>query len=952
MFPGGAAPGVGRRAGGSGRRRGAAVLLAGVCGLLAAGAGSPGRDSAPAPAGARSPVRDSPPASAGAGSPERDSAPASAGGGSPERYSRRTVGCSIPDVTLVDQGGARVRLANELARPGPVLVQFIFTTCSTICPVLAGTFAAVAKRLPDARLLSISIDPDEDTPARLAAYAERFGAGPRWRLLTGRLEDVIAVERGFDAYRGNKMRHEPLTWARAAPGQPWLRLEGLPTAADLAAEVRTLAAATGAPAGGAEEGTAAERLAKDARVAAARAAGQASATARAAAPAPPAPPATPAVPAVTAAPAMTAAPAVTAPPAAPATTAATARAAAVPGTALPVGAGAEATAAAAARGRRIYRDGVLPSGRPVRAVVAGEAGGGGTEGVAGGAGGGGAEGVAVETARLACAGCHRASGYGGVEGGTLVPPITAPALFGGRQPAPAELLGKLYREELAQASWTRLRSAAVAQRPAYTSETLAAAVRRGTDPRGRALDPLMPRYELDAGAMADLAAYLRTLSAAPASGVDAAVIHFAVVVAGDVEPERRRAMLDVARAFCAAKNGDTRRQLSRPPASPGYRDELRQTWREWALHVWELRGPEATWGAQLERSYGAQPVFALLSGIATGAARWRPVHEFCERREVPCVFPNTDLPVVSPPGAWTLYLSAGLALEGRALARHLVELGGSGQAAGRVVEQAAERVVQVYRDTAPGHTAAAALREAMAGAAAPVHVEELVIGADAPAPAAALAARLDGRRPAAVVLWLDRRDAAALLPALVTGAAGGTPGSPGAGGPDGGACAGGPTGTAGAASSAGVRQLYLSYSLLGETLPPLPAVLRERTRLTYRFALPGRPAPEGNRARAWLRSRAVAGPHERIRLDTYFALAMAGDALERLAGRFSREYFVETIERETERAANPGVFPRLGLGAGQRFAAKGCYLVKLAAAGAEPPLLAEGDWIVPTAGVN
>src|SRR5215472_471454 len=118
-------------------------------------------------------------------------------------------------------------------------------------------------------------------------------------------------------------------------------------------------------------------------------------------------------------------------------------------------------------------------------------------------------------------------------------------------------------------------------------------MRRGVDPGGRALDPLMPRYTLDGGAMADLTAYLRTLSAAPAPGVDAAALHFAVVVAGDVEPERRRAMLEVARAFFRAHNDDVRRQLGRPPDPLATRDELRRTRREWALHVWELKGPEA-----------------------------------------------------------------------------------------------------------------------------------------------------------------------------------------------------------------------------------------------------------------------------------------------------------------------------------------------------------------------
>lgn len=790
-----AAPGEARRGSVGGPRRAAAAALALACGLLASGAG-----------------------------PQ-------------ERLHRQSAGTSIPDVTLVDQDGAAFRLAAELGRPGPVVLQFIFTTCATVCPALSGTLAAAQDRLPGVRLLSISIDPEEDTPARLAGYARRFGAGPRWRLLTGRLEDVIAVERAFDAYRGNKMRHEPVTFARAAPGRPWLRLEGLLTGGELAAEVRRL---TGA-AEGAEDTAAAGTAA--------------------------------------------------------------------PGTAV----AGRATAAAEttlARGRRIYREGILPSGKPLRAAVAG--------------------GAIVAEARLACAGCHRPSGYGGVEAGTLVPPVTATALFGRPGASAAELLGKLYQEELAQASWTRLRSAATARRPAYTEETLAAAVGRGIDPAGRALDPLMPRYEMDAGAMGDLAAYLRTLSAAPAPGVDAAAIHFAVVVAGDVEPDRRRAMLEVAQAFVRSKNAETRRLLARPPTSPGYRDEQRRTWREWVLDVWDLPGPPAGWAEALERHDRARPVFALLSGIAAGGAEWRPVHEFCERRGIPSLFPDTDLPVVSPAGAWTLYLSEGLALEGRSLARYLAERPVATAGEPRSVaangpsgapEGGPPRIVQVFRDGAAGATAAASLREAMGADAAAGRLTEVVLGAHearASAPGF-LTARLAGTPPAALVLWLDGADVAELAPALTGGGRGDVP------------------------------ELYLSYSLLGEELPPLPDALRARTRLSYRFALPGRVAPGAYRARAWLLSHGVAGTRERIRLDTFFTFAMAADALERLSGNFSRAYFVETIERETERTANPGVYPGLGLGAGQRFAAKGCYLVKLAAGGpaARPSLAAEGDWIVP-----
>ena len=438
----------------------------------------------------------------------------------------------------------------------------------------------------------------------------------------------------------------------------------------------------------------------------------------------------------------------------------------------------------------------------------------------------------------------------------------------------------------------------------------------------------MPRYELDDAELADLAAYLRTLSAAPAPGVDPTALHLAVVVAPGVDAGRKRAMLDVVEAFFRYRNAEMRHLLDRLAPSPGTPANLRQTWREWVLHVWQLEGPPAGWAAQLARSYREQPVFALLSGL--GGGEWRPVHEFCERTAVPCVFPNVELPVAAPAGAWTLYLSPGLTVEARALGRHLAAAA-AGRPAGRQV-----RIVQLYRDRSPGQVPAAALRAELQGAKG-VRLADLALDAAGAAAATPEPRSLAGLLPAgpeaptALVLWLDRADLAALAPALALAL------EPAAsGGADGG----------GGGGSGGGAKLYLSYSLLGEELPALPPALRDRTFLTFRYALPGDPAPQAQRARAWLRARRVASAHERLELDTLFTLAAADDALERLAGRYSRAYFVETLEREVERDANPGVYPRLGLGAGQRFASTGCYIVK-PAAGAPGGLAAASGWIVP-----
>jgi protein SCO1/2 len=171
---------------------------------------------------------------------QQQQTPAQAG----EKVTRTSASYDVPDVTLTDMNGERVPLASALAYDGPVFLQFIFTTCPTICPVMSSTLSSAQEKLGTeaarVRMVSISIDPEQDTPERLHEYARKFKAGPQWMFLTGDLEKIVAVQKSFDAYRGNKMRHEPLTFMRAAPGKPWLRLDGLLSAAQLIGEYRRL----------------------------------------------------------------------------------------------------------------------------------------------------------------------------------------------------------------------------------------------------------------------------------------------------------------------------------------------------------------------------------------------------------------------------------------------------------------------------------------------------------------------------------------------------------------------------------------------------------------------------------------------------------------------------------------------------------------------------------------
>lgn len=150
---------------------------------------------------------------------------------------RTTADYALPPVTLVRDDGKSVSLADELNDGRPVLLTFIYTSCTTICPMVSQTFEQLQEQLGSERdkvhIVSISIDPEEDTPARLKSYAERFGAGPEWQYYTGTVDASVAAQRAFNVYRGDKMNHTAVAFLRAAPGKPWLRLDGLATPDEL-----------------------------------------------------------------------------------------------------------------------------------------------------------------------------------------------------------------------------------------------------------------------------------------------------------------------------------------------------------------------------------------------------------------------------------------------------------------------------------------------------------------------------------------------------------------------------------------------------------------------------------------------------------------------------------------------------------------------------------------------
>ncbi len=164
-----------------------------------------------------------------------------------DQATRSKADYAIPQIKLVRADGKTVWLADEINDGRPVVMDFIYTTCTSICPVSSQTLAGLQTKLGAAssavHLVSISIDPENDTPDRLRQYARKFGAGPAWNYYTGTLAASNAAQHAFDVYRGDKMSHTPVTLIRAAPGQSWVRIDGFATPDQLFSELREVVSA-------------------------------------------------------------------------------------------------------------------------------------------------------------------------------------------------------------------------------------------------------------------------------------------------------------------------------------------------------------------------------------------------------------------------------------------------------------------------------------------------------------------------------------------------------------------------------------------------------------------------------------------------------------------------------------------------------------------------------------
>ena len=512
-------------------------------------------------------------------------------------------------------------------------------------------------------------------------------------------------------------------------------------------------------------------------------------------------------------------------------------------------------------GELIYRSGRLSSGAPLRAQREPD--------------------MQLEGSMAACINCHRRSGLGMMEGRRTIPPIAGSYLFHPRSVG-ADQMDLPFVEGMQ------------ADRDPYDEHTLARAIRTGIGADGQPLSYLMPHFQLDDQQMKSLIDYLRQLSPGPTPGVTSSVLHFATIITPDADPVARAGMLDVLTKFFDDKNHYTRAESPRLHSS---RRMMFKVNRRWELHVWQLSGAPETWESQLQVKLAAEPVFAVISGL--GGVTWAPVQQFCEKQELPCLFPNVELPVHADSDFDSLYLSRGVLLEAAMIAHEL-------RAAGK--DNRPRRLVQIYRSKDIGSAAATALRASLAGMDTPVVDIPLPSGSGHSELSRAVNTLADGD---AVIFWLRGNDLASLRsPRSI------------------------------------IRQAYISGRMGGLEHAPLPAPWRAITRMTYPFNLPERRRVQVDYPLGWFRMRQIPVVSEQIQTDTYLVCAIVSDALNHMVDTFVRDYLIERIEEMLEHRILTGYYPRLALAPEQRFASKGGFMVAFRDLHGTS-ISARSGWIVP-----
>ena len=525
-------------------------------------------------------------------------------------------------------------------------------------------------------------------------------------------------------------------------------------------------------------------------------------------------------------------------------------------------------------GELMYRDGILPSGQVMEGFIRGD--------------------VEVDSTAFSCSSCHLRAGLGSVEGGVVTPPTNGNKLYLPyvRPPSLNDIPDRAGRIIYAKT---------VQERPAYTRETLAIALRFGTDPAGQVFNDVMPRYPLADRDMAILIRYLEYLSAEPSPGASSTEYRFATIISDDVSEADRQALLRPLQSIIAQKNQQL--ALYEDFIKFGYvpTADMKYSFRRATLDIWELHGPSSSWRSQLSAYYTKNPVFAVLGGISN--SDWGPIHAFCEAERLPCLFPITPFPPLSTPGWYTYYLDKGYAQEGEAVARYL----------NRQAEVTIDTpILQIVQDSPIGKGLAAGFQRLWSEQDRQA-VVTITLSAGQLKKPGTLAKLIKKHKPAALMLWTDAVTAQE-FPKIVA-----MPSAP--------------------------KMVFVSFGYMGKNLLSMPDVVRDRIFITYPYRLTPYVGPKtgGIDARTPILASFRDFDDRRIASRTISALQLSiFPSLSLLYDNLQRDNLLDIMGMQMDLIVRD--YERLSFGPGQRFASKGCYIIQLGP-GAEPELIPRSEWL-------
>lgn len=522
-------------------------------------------------------------------------------------------------------------------------------------------------------------------------------------------------------------------------------------------------------------------------------------------------------------------------------------------------------------GERMYREGILPDGTPLRGYIRGD--------------------VQVDSTMFSCSNCHTRSGLGSVEGQVASPPINGSTLLTPRY---------LYIDKIKN-SISKSRGVtrpAQALRPAYTDDTLAAALRGGFDPRGREFAPVMPRYALNDRDMEILLSYLKKLSSHLSPGVTDNTLSFATIVTDDVTPDDRHAMLASLETLVTI-NQQTKTQKKLPQFAKMFRMLDTAFFRDISIKTWELKGDPSTWRTQLEAYYQKDPVFAILGGISNQS--WQPIHDFCETNQIPNLFPITDLPVISNSDWYTFYASKGYYQEGETAARFLK----SNRTGG-----VSPKILQIVRSTPQGEALASGFTSAWNDGGHGDLLQTVKIPHDQPLDAAELQKLLGHDAPDTVVIWSGDD----VVPTLT-----------------------------GVAPNSKLPQVVVSARYLGMAMTTIPPALRSKVLITYPYRLPQDETTFAGYADILSLGKLKHPDEKRIASRTFSLVHIFLQGLKEMKLDYYRDTLLDVLGMRPDQYLPD--FERYSFGPGQRYASKGCYIVQLDQETA-PRLIKKSDWVV------